>query len=334
MKVISKPHRRTIKRTNSPKFTDLFSGAGLFASSFVHEGFEFVDGVELDSTAIKTHHRNLGHVGRCGDVRQLEPIRDSDVIIAGPPCQGYSTLGKRDLADPRNALSMQVVRWASLIRPKIIVIENVPQFVMSLQFVTVAARLERMGYEIAHQILNASDFGVAQTRTRSFTFATLGKMPRVQEPKNGKTVRQAFAGLAPVPDGINNHYAPKPSELALERIRLIPAGGDKRDIMRLAPHLAPPSWWDTPSEATDVWGRMAWDEPANTLRTKFTHPSNGRCLHPEQHRVISLREGARLHSVPDSWHFEGSPMSIAKQIGNSVPFNLGCAVARAVREAL
>lgn len=117
-------------------------------------------------------------------------------------------------------------------------------------------------------------------------------------------------------------------------MELIPAGGDKRDILRRAPHLAPPSWHRTTCEVTDVWGRLDWDAPANTLRTCLLNPSKGRYIHPEQHRVISLREAARLHSIPDSWSFAGTPYQVARQIGNSVPPKLGAVVARACRRRL
>jgi len=113
---------------------------------------------------------------------------------------------------------------------------------------------------------------------------------------------------------------------------MIPEGGDKRDIMRAAPELAPPSWWSFPGQLTDVWGRMEWDRPANTLRTCLQNASKGRYIHPEQERVISLREAARLHSIEDTWSFSGLPTQVARQIGNSVPPRLGRAVARCVRQ--
>jgi len=320
--------------TKKPTFTDMFSGAGLFASAFVREGFGLVDAVEINDAAIQTHHHNLGSFARKGDVRQLDPVRKSDVIIAGPPCQGFSSLGKMDADDFRNDLSLEVARWAAIIRPKIVVIENVPQFLRSRQWREMASQMKGLGYEITHVVLNACNFGIAQYRERSFTFASRIGTPKVKEVRRGRTVRDAVSGLSRLPDGENNHYAPVPTPLAMERIRLVPPKGDKRDILRLAPHLAPKSWLTTTTEATDVWGRMSWDSPANTLRACFLHPSKGRYLHPDQDRVISLREAARIHSIPDGWFFKGTPYQVARQIGNSVPFNLGRAVARAVIELL
>ena len=120
----------------------------------------------------------------------------------------------------------------------------------------------------------------------------------------------------------------------MARMRVIPPGGDKRDVMRAAPELAPPSWWKIRGEATDVWGRMLWDEPCNTLRTALLNASKGRYIHPEQDRVITLREAARLHSVRDDWRFAGTPYQVARQIGNGVPPALGRVVARAVMGCL
>jgi len=94
--------------------------------------------------------------------------------------------------------------------------------------------------------------------------------------------------------------------------------------------LCPPSWAKIPSEATDVWGRMLLDEPANTLRCCFQNASKGRYIHPRLNRVLTLREGARLQGIPDDWVFEGDNAAISRQIGNGVPIPLGTAVARSV----
>jgi len=117
-------------------------------------------------------------------------------------------------------------------------------------------------------------------------------------------------------------------------MRLIPTGGDKRDLMRAAPDLCPPSWRQVGCQATDVWGRIDPDKPANTLRCAFQNPSKGRYIHPTANRVISLREGARLQGVPDAWHFVGRNYPVARQIGNGVPVPLARAVAGSIRQLL
>jgi DNA (cytosine-5)-methyltransferase 1 len=314
-----------------PLVVDLFAGAGLFSAAFAAEGFSVVQAVELDAVAAQTYARQLGDHVTVADVRAVEPRRSVDVLVAGPPCQGFSTLGKRDPDDPRNRLSLEVVRWAAVSRPAVVVVENVAAFLDAPVWQELVDGLNQLGYTVSAAVLDAAKFGVAQRRLRSFTVASLVGTPRFPIPANiSETVRTAWEGLPPQPDGENLHYAPHPTPLALERMRLVPPGGNKLDIMARAPHLVPPSWWRIGTQAGDVWGRMVWDSPSNTLRTCLQDPTKARCIHPEQHRVMSLREAARLHSVPDDWTFVGPPLRVARQIGNSVPPRLGRAVAREV----
>jgi DNA (cytosine-5)-methyltransferase 1 len=315
---------------------DLFAGAGLFSDAFQREGFRVVRAVELNRKAAATYDRNIDTLLDVGDVRAFRPKGRCDVIIAGPPCQGFSTLGKRDSSDPRNQLSLEVVRWVREMKPRVVVIENVAAFLNAPVWQILGRRLKALGYEVRSDVHDAATLGVPQRRSRSLTVAIRGggelsplrKRPVV-------TVRDAWDGLSERPDGKNLHIHIPPTPLALARMKVIPAGGDKRDIMKRAPHLAPPSWWNTRGEVTDVWGRMRWDEPANTLRTIFVNPSKGRYIHPNQHRVITLREAARLQSIPDDFEFADTvPRIVARQIGNSVPTLLGRAVARAVSRYL
>lgn len=319
-----------------PKIVDLFAGAGLFSYAFSREGFQIIRAIELDPIAARTYGRNVGDHVETGDVREATPSGRCDVIIAGPPCQGFSTLGRRRPNDPRNALSLEVLRWSAVMKPIIVVIENVSAFLDSEAWAVVAQGLERQGYTVSAQVVNALDTGVAQDRKRSFTFASRVGTPFVQPlaGQSNRTVRDALLGLPLEPDGRNHHSAPKPSGIALARMRHIPPGGDRRDVLRDAPHLAPRSWRTLGSDATGVWGRLSWDRPSSTLRTCLQNASKGRHIHPEQNRVISLREAARIHSIPDWWTFEGQAIHIARQIGNSVPPLLGRAVARAVMDRL
>lgn len=323
-------------RSSDPTVVDLFSGAGLFSWAFVREGFRLTQAIDADRFAAETHAINLGaeHVVHA-DVAEVRPTGRCDVLVAGPPCQGFSTLGAMREDDPRNGLSMHVVRFARVLRPSLIVIENVAAFLRSPAWSRLARALIRLGYEVDTHVLNALDFGAAQVRVRSFTIASRVGLPNAPRPRGtAATVREAFDGLAKRPDGSNHHYAPTPSALALARMKVIPPGGDKRDVLARAPHLAPPSWRRPRAEITDVWGRMRWEAPSNTLRTALQNPSKGRYIHPSQHRVISLREAARLQTIPDEWTFSGPPYPVARQIGNSVPPVLGRAIARAVRRAL
>ena len=323
-------------RTRKPTVIDLFSGAGLFGLAFKQAGFRIIQAIELDRFAAATYTRNVGEHIATGDVASFMPVSTCDVIIAGPPCQGFSTLGARRSNDPRNALSLEVVRWAKRARPKVVVIENVAAFLKSTMWTRVARGLESSGYCVTSFELDAAQFQVPQFRRRSFTIA-FRKGIEFDVPRKNlrrRSVREALEGLPAEPDGVNNHFAPQPSPLALSRMKVIRPGGDKRDVMERAPHLVPPSWWRLSCEVTDAWGRMDWDSPCNTLRTALQNPSKGRYIHPEQHRVISLREAARLHTIPDHFCFYGRPTQIARQIGNSVPPNLGRAIARATLRSL
>lgn len=317
---------------SKPTVIELFAGAGLFSYAFKSAGFKIKLAIEKDQTAAETYAINVGSHVVCSDIRKVKPKGECDVLIAGPPCQGFSTLGKRQENDPRNSLAKQVVKWVRVAKPSIVVIENVPAFLKSKNYTSVSRSLKRMGYQLDVFVLNAYDFGCPQLRVRSFVIANSSGCS-IQTPKGRKrcrTVRQAWEGLSARPNGKNQHYSPKPSQLALSRMRVIPIGGNKRDIIEKSPELAPPSWKKLGNAAADVWGRMNWDQPANTLRTCFQNPSKGRYIHPEQHRVISLREAARLHTIPDRWRFAGLPTQITRQIGNSVPPSLGKAVAKAV----
>jgi DNA (cytosine-5)-methyltransferase 1 len=313
---------------------ELFSGAGLFGDAFEREGFQVLQAVECDPIAAATHAANFRGRIDVTDVRRTTADGKCDVLISAPPCQGFSTLGRRDENDPRNSLCFEIVRWAKEASPSVIVVENVVAFLDSPKWKRLCRRLRKLGYEVGAWVLNAADFGVAQLRLRSFTVATRIGFPEITAARTNcrLTVRDCLSDLPRTPDGKNYHYCPMPSDLALARMRLIPPGGDKRDVMAKAPHLTPPSWWKTQREVTDVWGRMEWEAPCNTLRTEFLNPSKGRYIHPEENRVVSLREGARLHSIDDEWRFCGTPYQIARQIGNSVPPLLGRAVAKSIRK--
>ncbi|MDG3006623.1 DNA cytosine methyltransferase [Paludisphaera mucosa] len=324
------------KLAGRPTAVELFAGAGLLSSAFAAEGFRFSLAVEQNVIAAETYKRNLGPHIRVGDVQEIEAVGACDVLVAGPPCQGFSTLGKRHAHDPRNKLSLEIGRWAKALSPKIVVVENVPKFLESIYWSELRNYLEGLGYDVETHVLNAADYGLPQIRRRCFAFASRIGLPTI--PSAGgfrpSTVRQAWEGLPSEPTGRDGHVAPCPSPIALARMKVIPPGGDKRDVLNRAPHLAPKSWWTTRVQATDVWGRMHWDEPSNTLRTALLNASKGRYIHPEQDRVMTLREAARLQTIPDDWTFVGTPYQVARQIGNGVPPKLGRIVARSVRETL
>ena len=324
-----------MESASSLRVTDLFSGAGLFSAGFKAAGYDIVLAVELDGQAVKSYSRNVSPNIIKGSVTEQVAVQ-SDVLIAGPPCQGFSTLGRMDPTDARNSLSLDVVRWAKDSAAKVVVIENVPPFLRSPQWKLLARRLKALGYEIETWELNAHDFGTPQLRRRAFTVASkVGKIGEPLATGPGMNVGRVIGDLVDVARGEDPmHTWPIPVGIAAQRIRLVPPGGDKRDIVRLAPELCPPSWGKMGCQATDVWGRVNPNAPSNTLRCTFQNPSKGRYLHPTLDRSLSLREGARLQGIPDEWQMSGRGYAVARQIGNGVPVPLAKAVAEQVRKAL
>jgi len=321
-----------MKRT----FIDLFSGAGLFSAGMMKAGFEPVLAVELAADAVASYKRNVSDCIVRGSVTEAMKVPRADVLIAGPPCQGFSTLGRRDPTDVRNDLGLAILPWVAKSKAKIVVIENVPPFLNSRQWIAIKEALESLGYLVDAWELEAVEYGAPQRRRRAFTVASrIGPVAKPKHSSVRKTAGQVlFDPKRPLSDADPMHTWPTAKGIAAERIPLVPPNGDKRDIVVKAPELCPPSWFKMGCNATDVWGRIDPDEPANTIRCTFQNPSKGRYLHPFEDRVISLREGARLQGVPDSWIFEGLSYPVARQIGNGVPLALATAVGRSILHAL
>jgi len=324
---------------HKPKVAEIFSGAGLFGAAFKDLGFDTIYAAELNARAVASFNRNVAPVAEVRDARGVRTDVRCDILLAGPPCQGFSTQSACNpsahaaTARKRNKLSLIVSDWAAATRANVVVIENVPKFFQSWHWSRLRRVMELLGYECAEWILRAELYGAPQLRTRAFgVFSKLGLPPAPKPTLNSPaTVRDAFKGLPVEPDNSGMHVAPAPSAIALSRFKHIPQCGDKRDVMRGAPELCPPSWFRMGQEATDVWGRLDYDQPSNTLRCDFQNASKGRYVHPTAHRVITLREGARIQGVPDVWRFEGMRTHVAEQIGNGVPLPLGRTVARAVK---
>lgn len=322
---------------------DLFAGAGGLSLGFKRAGFDPVWAVESSSDAATSYAENFGphiHVGRIEDVHDFP---QADVVVGGPPCQGFTPLG-RDVSDVRrdllNSMWEHYVRAVQAVEPKVFVLENVPQLLKSREFVSLLSRFSRSRvlkkYELRWGVLDAADYGVPQHRRRAILIGSRLGTPFLPSPTNGvgqelhRTVADAFTGLPLNPDGENLHSGRNPTRLSLDRYAVIPPGGNRFDLAERRPDLLPPCWRKKKSGSTDVFGRLWWDRPSVTIRTEFHKPEKGRYLHPSEDRPITLREAARLQSFPDGFRFEGSYTSIAKQIGNAVPPELARQVAEAV----
>lgn len=352
---------------------DLFAGCGGMTQGFVNVGFRPTLAVEWNLGAAATYAANFheDHV-YWGDIADLPDalVPQADVVIGGPPCQGFSNLGTRDPNDPRNKLWREYVRVVTHARPKVFVIENVDRFRSSHEFQLLIEEVSSgalSDYKIEVEILNAADYGVPQRRRRTIVIGSRIGKPELPEPRfsqgglGGKpawrTVRDAFAGIpyeagpSSLPEsrvqmfgqmvpgpfkGPDLHLGRNPRPLSLKRYDAIPPGGGRFD---LPDELLPNCWRNKPSGTTDVMGRMQWNAPSLTIRTEFFKPEKGQYLHPEWtedapekrvNRPITHWEAARLQGFPDDFAWCGTKIEIARQIGNAVPVGLSEAIAEAV----
>lgn len=358
-----------------PRIIDLFAGVGGLTAGFTilsPQPFKIVWANDFNKYAVDSYNLNFGTHCIHGDIVEIlsDPetvIPESDVVIGGPPCQGFSLLNKKRNDDPRKQLwrpFMEIVRRSNA---SVFVMENVPQLLSSPEYNEIFETASEMGFKVRAQKLCAADYGVPQTRYRAFILGCRFIDPEcvfppkkthfnpasdqhilhpeeyVESPRPWCTVRDAIADL-PGPVGVNVRPDPSPLDLhfgrtptlkSLERYRSIPEEGMNRfDLQKRAPHLTPDCWIRKKSGGTDLFGRLWWDRPAFTIRTEFFKPEKGRYLHPEQHRPITHREAARLQSFPDDFRFTGTKIEIARQIGNAVPPLLAAAVAGCVVELL
>lgn len=341
---------------------DLFAGAGGLSQGF-HDaalGFSPVLAVEVNAAAAATYKQNFGAEVFDGPIESVDRFPAAEILLGGPPCQGFSPLGRDRDPESRatlNALWEHYLRAVRVVQPRAFVIENVPEFQRSVQFTELLRlmdndrRLRR--YKYNYGVLDAADYGVPQHRRRGIFVAVRGTtpVPWPPEPTHGpnaisgephRTVREAIGDLPLMPklfdvgthaDGRQDlHFVRRPRPESVERYRAIPPGGNRFDLARNRPDLLPRCWANKPTGTTDVMGRLWWDRPSVTIRTEFFKPEKGRYLHPVADRAITHREAARLQSFSDTFVFEGSKIEIARQIGNAVPPLLGGAIARHVYE--
>jgi len=228
------------------------------------------------------------------------------------------------------------------------VMENVPGFLRSREFVEFRHVASEAGSQVEGRVLDAADYGVPQRRKRAIVIGSTTRVnwpvpthgdPELADPGVAPwmTFRMAVAGLPLQPDGRNWHRARRPTALSIERYRTIPNEGEGRfELAERRPDITPRCCLEKPTGSTDVFGRLWWDRPTVTIRTEFFKPEKGRYLHPSEHRPITVREAARCMSFPDSFRFpeHQSMTSVARQIGNAVPPLLARRIAEACAEVL
>lgn len=336
------------KRPDPLRVVSLFAGGGGLHLGFMQEGYETAFATDIEAVAGATFAHNLPSITfHVGDIRHLTASVVSDfcgdgpvdVLIGGPPCQGFSTLGDQIQGDPRNALFeafARVVRWTT---PKCLLMENTSY--LRSQYAgryeeEIRSMLSSQGYRVYVETLNAADYGAPQIRKRVFFFGTRLPQPFVwPSPTHSRTndnglpsyatVGPAIMDIADVKEtqGMQNHVPLNHSDIVVARYRLIPEGG----------RLPPPQ--ELPEEIRrrnfgNTYKRLHRNRPALTL----VPGNNAFPVHPTENRSLTPREAARLQGFPDDYVFAGSRAEQCKLVGNAVPVQLARALATAISEHL
>jgi len=348
---------------------DLFSGAGGLSEGFSRASatrtathrYSTVRAVESDLTAAASYEANHGKetvfAGAIEDWLRVEDVPAADLVIGGPPCQGFSALGKKDVNDKRNQLWEYYAQTIVKANPQFFVLENVPRFLNSPQFTQFEEMCGPDGdlrdYTFEAKILNAAEHGAAQIRKRVIVIGHHRDLPfpgfpevarRFKDPSNWKTVRSALRQLPEavrvqdLPDRVYEfsgealagtyrtdelHVTRHYEEISLKRFAFIKEGENR---FKLPEELKSDCWRKHTTGSGDVMGRLWWDRPSVTIRTEFFKPEKGRYLHPSEPRALTHQEAARIQGFRDTYRWVGSKTSIARQIGNAVPIPLGKAL--------
>ncbi|HZJ78745.1 MAG TPA: DNA cytosine methyltransferase [Clostridia bacterium] len=348
---------------------DLFAGVGGLSYGFSKMlQFDIIAANEIEkdiSIAYTLNHPNVNMMN-C-DINDLteETLSNAldgkkvDVVVGGPPCQSYSTLGKRQM-DERANLFMQYKRVLTILQPRAFVFENVVG-ILSMDkgrlFQQIKSEFEELGYILKHSVLNAVDFGVPQHRERvilvgfkdnnSFSYPTpthgTGLKPHV-------TLKDAIGDLPVIKSGqfkdfyqlpadndflrfvraddseiVSEHSAPRNGAHLVQIMEALKDGQSKDDLPE---EIRPKSGYG------NTYAKLWWKRPSTTITRNFACPSSSRCVHPRDSRAMSIREGARLQSFPDDYKFYGADGMKRLEIGNAVPPLLSVVIAKQMLLAL
>jgi len=342
---------------------DLFSGCGGFSYGFEQMGFNVVLGVDNWDLALETfeyNHKNSKVLNL--DLHKKQSIKDItkavqnhniDVIIAGPPCQGFSLTGTRDKNDKRNSLFESVFELAKALNPKFLVIENVPGLLTLYGGDTrekIISTGEDLGYTMEYKILYAPDYGVPQIRKRVFFVGSkIGKFEFPKPTHHEEEYVSCEAAIGDLPDLKDNigleesEYKKKPNtkyqeimrqgskklfnhvgtihqKHVIEVIRQVPEGGNHKDL---------PKGVGESRKFNEAWTRYHSKKPSKTIDT-----GHGNHFHYKYDRVPTVRENARLQSFPDKFKFKGPKTKQNVQVGNAVPPILGKVLATKIKKYL
>ena len=358
--------RKNKTPAGSPRSLDLFCGIGGLTLGLECAGFASIGGVDWWRDAAATFEHNQSHL-RCmvSDLRVtgMEEIEaffgirrdDVDLLAGGPPCQGFSTVGKRDGKDPRNRLWGHFLELVRGIRPPYLLIENVEGLVVMNRGAVrdqILGGFATLGYHMRWRLLRSADYGVPQLRKRVIFLGWLDGLAEPSFPDRSHeepvTVAEAIFDLPPLEAGqkaesyaappateyqrsrrmgchvLHNHEAANHSRELVEILRHIPDGGNRKAI---PPDLQPQSGFH------NSYSRLASDKPAVAITSNMRKPSSARATHPIQHRGLTVREGLRLQTFDDDFVELGSRTSQYLQVGNCVPPLLAEAVGRGIARA-
>lgn len=347
---------------------DLFCGCGGLSEGFKLAGFNIVGGIDFNQKAIDTYKKNFENsIAICADLmtfnendihKTFPDLSKVDVIIGGPPCQGFSSANRyqSEQDDPRNKLFFEFVKFVDIAKPKVVLIENVRGIVTNNNGYAkdrIYEIFESRGYTVTHKILDSSEYGVPQRRLRNFFVITKNcqkfDFDMVKKSNHVVTVKEAISELYSFDDSngevilsnkpstqfqkylrrkdniVFNHDVRYPAEKVQNRISFVPQGGNWKDV--------PPNLWpsDRKNRHSSAYKRLDENDVSVTIDTGNNHSNY---FHPLYNRIPTVREAARLQSFPDDFIFLGNRSDQYRQVGNAVPPLLSKAIAKAIKELL
>ena len=343
----------------------LFSGAMGLDIGLEKAGLNVVIGQDFDESCVKTMQAN-GHNVLGGDIREIDPrklleltgrsVGEPFLICGGPPCQPFSTAGKRlGINDPRGSLFMDFIRMIDYIRPRFFVMENVkgimsaplkhvplsekdendPDQRLGTVLDVILSEFDKLGYKTVYGVLDAVNYGVPQFRER---FVLIGSrdnegifLPipthfQMHQDKayQWKTVRDAIADLE-----FDKGECATLSEERLKFLKMVPEGGNWRDLPKDIIPIAMGGAYKSGGGKVGFYRRLSYDQPSPTVVTSPVQKATMMC-HPTQNRPLNIKEYARIQQFPDDWIFTGTTAAKYRQIGNAVPVGLAEAIGKAV----
>lgn len=344
---------------------DLFAGGGGLTVGLKRAGFAVVGAVENEDHAYTTYRTNHPEVnalkqdvtsvsGKC--LLNFTGRGSVDLLAGCPPCQGFTSLTRRyGRSDHRNKLIFQMSRLAKEIRPRAIMMENVPGLTKQglSAYHDLTRRLRRLGYRLTDDVLEVANYGVPQFRRRLVLVGGLGFNIDLPEPTHSRDGKDGLSTWRTVKEVIGHMEEPVALQEARKRgdvrqsdwhvVRTL----SPKNVKRIQAAKSGKTWPSIPEELrpkchqgayrgfTNVYGRMEWDQPSPTITGGCTTFSKGRFGHPVRDRTISVREAALLQTFPEDYKFDTPYMEyVCSIVGNALPCDFAEAVSRSCRSAL